>query len=117
MVLAMIIIMTTTIVNYNCNFVCLDGTFVMASGSLLTVALGFWLAQTARHRNVTYVSVNARSKNMGCFKQVGDYRPPSPNQIVMHFVKTASGQDYARRVMREGATHDPFECAVLSGVS
>ena len=81
------------------------------------VALGFWVAQMARWRNITYVSINARSKNLGCFKRAGDYRPPSPNQIVLHYLKTASGQEYARRVMREGAPHDPFECAVLTGMS
>lgn len=79
------------------------------------VALGFWLSRSGE--NITYVSVNARSKNLGCFKHGGDYRPPSPNQIVLHYVKKPDGQDYARRVMHDGEPHDAFACAVLAGVS
>jgi len=101
------------------------------------VALGYWLAHAQRYSistgngrragpaaavalpplNVTYVSVSARVKNLGCFKDRGDYRPPTPHQIVVHYVRMPTGQDYLWRVLRDGAAHDPIECAIRSGIT
>ena len=88
------------------------------------VALGFWLAQaqlrsqnTPRPLNVTYVNINTRSKNLGCFRDKGDYRQPTASSIVVHFVKQATGHDYLWRVLHDGMVHDAFQCAVQAGVS
>ena len=77
------------------------------------VALGYWIARVAKqmHLNVTYVSINDRAPNLGCFRNGGLYRQPLPRHIVIHRIKGAAGMGYVWRTVHDGAAHDPVECA------
>ena len=93
------------------------------------MALGFCLSELeregadtgSRRGRLTYVEVNGRCKNLGCFKSQGDYRPPRRAQVAVHYVKSASAQQYVWRMMQQPPhnriTHDPELCAEMAGVS
>ena len=75
------------------------------------VAIGYWIAMVAAERalNVSYVNINDRAPNLGCFRNGGLYRNPSPSHILLHRIKGAAGQPYVLRVM-EGEAFDPVAC-------
>ena len=77
------------------------------------VALGYWIAEhAARQRaNVSYVMINDRAPNLGCFRDGGLYRRPRAEHIVIHRVKGAEGMTYVWRQLHDGASHDPLTCA------
>ena len=82
------------------------------------VALGYWLARLSRESrssgtplNVTYVSVNHRVPNLGCFRNGGLYKQATRDPIVIHRIKGHAGMGYVWRRLYEGAAHDPLLCA------
>ena len=77
------------------------------------VALGFWLA----HAPLPATFVDIAVKNLGCFKNAGDYRPPDARKVAMHFVKKPSAMSYLFGVFHDGRPHDPYNCTVASGVA
>ena len=61
--------------------------------------------------------VDIAVKNLGCFKDRGDYRPPDARNIAMHFVKKPPAMKYLFGVFHDGLPHDPYNCTVASGVA
>ena len=61
--------------------------------------------------NVSYVMINDRAPNLGCFRDGGLYRRPRAEHIVIHRVKGAEGMTYVWRQLHDGASHDPLTCA------
>ena len=75
------------------------------------MALGQWLAHLARKSNrlqPSYVTINKRSRNIGCFRNFGMYVPPSNESLVVHYIKNASGMRYVWGMLHEGRPHRPL---------
>ena len=82
------------------------------------VALGFWIATIAARApfNVSYVAINDRATNLGCFRNGGLYQHPKANAIVVHRIKGAPGMAYVWGMLHDGKPHDPIDCARDSGI-
>ena len=86
------------------------------------VALGYWLRRLRGEGsgrpwlNVSFVSINRRVPNLGCFRNAGLYRQPAADAIVIHRIKGAAGIPYVWRVLRDGLPHDPINCSRDAGV-
>ncbi len=77
------------------------------------VALGYWIWRLRTHHqlNVSFVGINARATNLGCFRNGGLYKQPREDAIVIHRIKGAAGMTYVWRRLHEGMAHDPISCA------
>ena len=77
------------------------------------VALGYWLWRLRQlHRfNISFVGINARATNLGCFRNGGLYQQPKSNAIVIHRIKGAAGMTYVWTRLHDGLPHDAIRCA------
>jgi len=75
------------------------------------VVLGFWLTQARPRIKVTYVRINNRATNMGCFGVNGLYARPRQDAVVVHWLKHASGQAYVWGLLHDGVPHNPHNCS------
>ena len=77
------------------------------------VALGYWLWKLRRRHdlNVSYVAINSRATNLGCFRNGGLYQQPKADAIVIHRIKGASGMHYVWRRLERNMSHDAISCA------
>ena len=77
------------------------------------VALGYWLWRLRQlHRfNISFVGINARATNLGCFRNGGLYQQPKSNAIVIHRIKGAAGMTYVWTLLHDGLPHDAIRCA------
>ena len=82
------------------------------------VALGYWLAKDYGSARITYVDATPRLKNLGCFKNKGDYVNPRRGMLAMHYVKVPTGQHYLWDVLGpEARPHDSYNCSLYAGVA
>jgi hypothetical protein len=78
--------------------------------------MGFWLSRYhLSGAAVTYVRINDRLLNLGCFRHSGLYRPPHRSAVGMHFVKSAGGMQYIWDVIVHGAKPNATRCRIMSG--
>ena len=64
---------------------------------------------------VTYVRINEKLVNLGCFRNGGLYRPPHRSAVGMHFVKSAGGMQYIWNVIANGAKPNATLCRKMTG--
>jgi hypothetical protein len=117
-----------------------SSTDLRARDSNEDVALGYWIQRQGRQQqlNVSYVYINSRATNLGCFRNGGLYQQPRADAIVIHRIKGAAGQlcacslhlcthailfrvspltawhtacRYVWRILHDGEPHKPLTCA------
>ena len=82
------------------------------------VALGYFLAKDFGSARITYVDATPRLKNLGCFKNKGDYVNPHRGMLAVHYVKVPTGQHYLWDVLGPKARpHDSYNCSLYAGVA
>ena len=77
------------------------------------VALGYWIWRQRLRLglNVSFVTINARATNLGCFRNGGLYRHPKPDAVVIHRIKGGAGMHYVWGMLHDGKPHDEIKCA------
>ena len=82
------------------------------------VALGYWLSRLAPRLglNVSYIAINSRAANLGCFRNAGLYKQPRRDAVVIHYVKGARGMHYLWGMLHDGNEHDPINCVKDAGI-
>eukprot|EP00325_Prymnesiales_sp_UTEX-LB-985_P022349 CAMPEP_0174731992 /NCGR_PEP_ID=MMETSP1094-20130205/58568_1 /TAXON_ID=156173 /ORGANISM="Chrysochromulina brevifilum, Strain UTEX LB 985" /LENGTH=361 /DNA_ID=CAMNT_0015934445 /DNA_START=36 /DNA_END=1121 /DNA_ORIENTATION=- len=77
------------------------------------VALGYWIWWLSQQKrfNVTYVTINDRATNLGCFRNGGLYQQPRADAVVIHRIKGAQGMHYVWGMLHDGKQHDRLDCA------
>lgn len=77
------------------------------------VAMGYWIWRLAIERafNVSYVYINERATNLGCFRNGGLYKRPRADAVVIHRIKGAQGMHYVWGMLVDGKPHDEINCA------
>lgn len=82
------------------------------------VAMGFWISRFHRgglRPAVTYVEVNKRLTNLGCYRHAGLYMPPRNRSVGMHFLKTPGGMRYVWSILVDGLKHNASRCRDWTG--
>ena len=52
-----------------------------------------------RSLNLTYLAINERAPNLGCFRNAGLYRNANPSHVVIHRIKGGEGMRYVWRTL------------------